>query len=234
MKKILFQPWGGLGDNLQYSTLPELYADRGWDFYVSEANAYRSPEIHDLVWGTNPFVKGISKEPHNIGSCMYDKRLVPHKNIVFNQEIAHGFAPKNDLCKLYYKPNFIDELKDIIVIDISGVSGSKSIPLRFNEMIREQFPGKLVVSPVFKRKVTTVVNNEFSVNGHVDVDSLMHYADVIHSCHHFVCSFSGQAVLASALGKADTTCYIPDGWQGHLTSGQRHQFCFSNIKYVTF
>jgi hypothetical protein len=234
MNKILFQPWGGLGDNLQYSTLPELYAERGYDFYIAESNVYRNSEIYDFVWGTNPYVKGVLNEKPNVGSCMFEKSIAPHRNIVFNQELAHGFAPKSELCKLYYKPNIIDELKDIVVIDISGVSGSTSIPPRFNENIRELFPGKLVVSPFFKRGISSTVNNKFHVDGHVDIESLKQYADVIHSCHHFVCSFSGQTVLASALGKTDTTCYIPDGWQGHLTSGFKHQFCFPNVMYITF
>ena len=28
------QPWGGLGDNLAFSTLPELYSKLGHDVYI--------------------------------------------------------------------------------------------------------------------------------------------------------------------------------------------------------
>ena len=69
-KKILYQPWGGLGDNLQYSTLPELYNTLGHEFYISSKNVYRNPEIYKLVWELNPYVKGISDEEYNVGSCM--------------------------------------------------------------------------------------------------------------------------------------------------------------------
>ena len=49
MKKILYQPWGGLGDNLQFSTLPEMFSKLGYEVYISDKNAYRSVEIFDLV-----------------------------------------------------------------------------------------------------------------------------------------------------------------------------------------
>ena len=49
-KVILYQPWGGLGDNLQFSTLPKLYSEIGYEFYISDQNVYRNPEIKKLVW----------------------------------------------------------------------------------------------------------------------------------------------------------------------------------------
>ena len=60
MKKVIIeQSWGGLGDNLQLSTLPELLSGHGYEVYVSTNNAYRNPEIKSLVWDKNPFVSGI-------------------------------------------------------------------------------------------------------------------------------------------------------------------------------
>ena len=33
MMKVYFgQPWGGLGDNLQFTTLPKLFSEKGVDF----------------------------------------------------------------------------------------------------------------------------------------------------------------------------------------------------------
>jgi hypothetical protein len=37
---IMHQPWGGLGDNLAFSTLPELYHSRGYKVYISNNNAH--------------------------------------------------------------------------------------------------------------------------------------------------------------------------------------------------
>ena len=55
--KVIFgQPWGGLGDNLAYSNLPQLYSQAGKEFYISRFNYVRNKEIYDLVWKRNPFV----------------------------------------------------------------------------------------------------------------------------------------------------------------------------------
>ena len=44
-KAIFGQTWGGLGDNLQFSTLPGLYHKKGIDFYISSQNVQRNDEI---------------------------------------------------------------------------------------------------------------------------------------------------------------------------------------------
>ena len=41
MKVYFGQPWGGLGDNLQFTTLPRLFSEKGVDFFVSQHNTYR-------------------------------------------------------------------------------------------------------------------------------------------------------------------------------------------------
>jgi hypothetical protein len=33
-KIIISQPWGGLGDNLHFSTLPELFSKKGYEVYI--------------------------------------------------------------------------------------------------------------------------------------------------------------------------------------------------------
>jgi len=55
-KIIISQPWGGLGDNLQYSTLPELFSKKGYDVYISNNNKVRNNEIFDLIWKMNPYI----------------------------------------------------------------------------------------------------------------------------------------------------------------------------------
>ena len=53
---IVSQPWGGLGDNLQFSTIPRLCYENGISFGLSLRNQHRNQEIHDLVWKPNPYV----------------------------------------------------------------------------------------------------------------------------------------------------------------------------------
>ena len=52
---------GGLGDNLQLSTLPELFSKRGHKVYVPDGFYFRNSGIYDLVWGNNPYISGIKE-----------------------------------------------------------------------------------------------------------------------------------------------------------------------------
>ena len=61
-KNVVFsQPWGGLGDNIQYSNLPRLYSSIGKDFYISRFNFVRSKELEELCWSSNEYVKSRKK-----------------------------------------------------------------------------------------------------------------------------------------------------------------------------
>lgn len=64
---IISQEWGGLGDNLQYSILPELYSNEGYDVYISSNNNCRNNEIFEIVWKSNPYIKGVSLKKPNAG-----------------------------------------------------------------------------------------------------------------------------------------------------------------------
>jgi|688.fasta_scaffold212596_2 hypothetical protein len=224
--KVLYQPWGGLGDNLQYSTLPELYHKLGYEFYISKDNVYRNDEIYDLVWGLNPYVKGISDEPFNVGSCVGFSRVSPNESIIYNQEICHGFEPQNRIPKIYYEPKNIIEFNDKIILDISSVSTNPVVPKNLDDFIKINFPNKTVVIPKFKNKISDnhKINRDIELYEYVEIDSIFHYTDIINSCHQFICSFSGQSVLASAINKKNTICFIPENY---ITNS----YVFHNIKY---
>lgn len=232
--RILHQPWGGLGDNLQYSTLPGLYSEKGDKFYISKDNVYRNPEIYELVWALNPYVSGISNKPYNVGACKNYSRSNSQKSIIYNQEIMHGFEGKNDLPIIYYKPKNISNMNDKIFVDISAVSGDPIIPKdNLKEVVIAKYPkieekikNLNVVVPLFKNHISQ--NHKINLNIKYDyvaeIESLFQYCDVIHSCYCFLCSFSGQSVLAAALNKFNTLCFTPQKYE-------HNDYRFSNIKY---
>ena len=44
--KILAQPWGGLGDNLQFSTLPEKFSEKNIEVFISDKKeCISSPQL---------------------------------------------------------------------------------------------------------------------------------------------------------------------------------------------
>ena len=102
---ILSAYHGGLGDNLQFSTLPEeFHKQQGRDTYIwSQAN-FRNQEIYDLVWGCNPYIKGIKDGTWTAG----DTPEIGHKTLVSdcisNWEALHGLEPTNKYPKIYYEP----------------------------------------------------------------------------------------------------------------------------------
>ena len=227
MRKILYQPWGGLGDNLQYSTLPEKFSKLGFETYISSMNVYRNNEIYDLVWKCNPFIKGISTERYNIGSCG-NYNCFSNKGIIFNQEIAHGLEPENEIPKIYYTPKHIPELSSSIFVDISGYSTKPNDDICYQDYITHNFKNHNIIIPEFNENVnySNKINN-FSYTKTMKIDSIFQYCDVINSCKHFVCFFSGQSVLASAINKNNVICFIPKKLFGNS------DYCLKNINYET-
>ena len=69
MSDVLIKAYhGGLGDCLQFSTLPEQFSkQQGRNTYVLDESNFRNKEIYDLVWGCNPYIKGVKSGHWNAG-----------------------------------------------------------------------------------------------------------------------------------------------------------------------
>jgi len=222
--KVLYQPWGGLGDNLQYSTLPRRFAELGIDFFISNKNTYRNREIYELVWGLNPYVKGISSENFNSGDITFNI-VDTNKSIIYNQEYSHGLEPINEIPEIYYKPNYIDIVKDIILVDWNSISLRHGVPVNLKEYINYVYPNKKIIIPSFNTKLAnSVFKADIEYDDIIEIKSIFHYCDLIHSCYHFICTFSGQSVLASSLNKKETTCFMEERFK-------YNNYQFPNINY---
>lgn len=213
MKKILYQPWGGLGDNLQFSTLPEMFSKLGYEVYISDKNAYRSVEIFDLVWKLNPYIKGISNESPNIGDIGTYQRVHSQKSIIYNQESCHGINAENEIPKIYYIPKIINEFQDKIFVDLSAKSNLPIKPNNIDQYLKDRHQDLKIIVPNFNSKVDNYKDINFKHDHKIDIQSIFHFCDLIHSCKYFYCCFSGQAVLASALNKKETTVFIKPEWK---------------------
>ncbi len=119
-KIVLSSYYGGLGDNLAYSTLPEeFFKQKNIKVYCSKLANFRNKEIYKLLWKDNPYVFGNSKKKNtmDITSNGFDKKF----NIIQNYEKSHGLKVKNKYPKIYYRPKK-KNLKKIFLVDISSVS----------------------------------------------------------------------------------------------------------------
>jgi len=168
MKKILYQPWGGLGDNLQFSTLPEMFSKLGYEVYISKNNRYRNFEIFELVWKLNPYVKGISSERHNIGDICSYTRIHPQKSIIYNQEASHGIVPENEIPKIFYTPKIINEFQDKIFVDLSAKSSFPIKPKNTYSYLKDKHQNSQIIVPNFVNKVDNHKETNFKYDNIID------------------------------------------------------------------
>lgn len=245
---IIYQPWGGLGDNLGHSPIPEMCHQNGIKCYLSNQNVYRSPEIYDLLWKNNLFLSG---KKDSTDMSWLDVPIISQMNREWNElkniQARYGLIPNNHYPKIYYKPNLIDELKDKTVINLSGYSIYKY--QNFNQCINLDQYNKCIEKLVEKFNMTDLVrliekvdysikpNLPYieSINNTYDILSLSHYADIIFSCKNFITFNSGPAILASGIKfqyNTNSNIFVFNIEQ--LTPPSNYQcYIFKNTNYVT-
>lgn len=234
---ILAAYHGGLGDNMQFSTLPEeFYIQQGKETYIWDKAQFRNPEIYDFVWGSNPFVKGIKTGIWNAG----DTPEIGFSNIcncsIMNWEALHNLVPKNKFPKIYYKPQKINGFSNIVLVDITSISVKYDLILLENilKKIEEQNKDMQYVLINFKKKIIEPKLQIFK--NKVEVENIFHYYDLMNSCGGFVGLHSGASCMSSAVQEHNptlkSTCIMTkDGYNYHKNKGL---FIFENIKYVIY
>jgi len=224
--------WHGLGDQLQFSTLPELFTELGYDVYISEECNYRNMEIKDLVWRTHPYIKGFVNEPAQAGHPVPMQQVT--SSIVSNWEIAHFGKVFNKYPKLYYKPKILPELQGKVLLDLSAGSDPYVEDILEKAVVEKlgDTPNTDVLQIAFEQDISLPHNGEVSVYlkdkyPTYTVRSIFEYVDCIASCKEFVCLMSGGAVVSSALQHMSltppTTVFM---------SVPKKIFKFDNINYV--
>lgn len=236
-KFILEQPWGGLGDNLQFSTLPELCYNNGIDFYLSSKNVYRNLEIEKLVWGNNPYVKGIIDEPSNAGGKFGDDmmRLMRQGyNHIESVELSHGLTPTNSLPKIYYQPKLNEFFSDKTVVCLGSVSNTYDGDVLINTVKDLVGGDDNVVELTFSYDIcenNSIYGNHKEYNiGYekYQLIDIFEHCDIIFSVKKYICLFSGNSVLSSAINKNNTIVITK-----HINLQNSKFYYFKNLKYIT-
>jgi hypothetical protein len=205
-KKILYVNWGGIGDHLAFTTLPEIFSNLGYEFYISDKSIFRDPKVYDLIWGSNPYVKGVTSEPANCGHIenwgvkepvVFIKNLTTYRNI----EMLYGVDNGNDYGKIYYKPNKIDDVKDYILLDLNSFTIKEYDNNKLKEYLLK-YKNKKILVVLTDTYPKLVVNDEFFNGLNVDfitTRDIFHYVDLIFSCKKFICLWSGSSILSSII-----------------------------------
>ena len=205
-KKILYVNWGGIGDHLAFTTLPEIFSKLGYEFYISDKSIFRDPKVYDLLWGSNPYVKGYTSEPPNCGHLdnwgvenppAFQKELTTHRNI----EIVYGVDNGNDYGKIYYQPNKINNIDNYILLDLNSFTireyNNDNIKQHLLKYKDEKF--LVILTDTYS---SLVVGDDFFDDLNVEfikTKDVFHYTDLIFSSKKFICLWSGSSILSSTI-----------------------------------
>lgn len=204
---VIYQHNAGLGDNLLYSTLPERFAARGQRVYVSDMNRTRNSEIHDLVWGMNPYVAGVSERPAAAGMAkMVGGVFEAHSHILnwlTRIEVLHGLEPVNDLPRIYYAPKPHPALAGRVLVDVNS-STIKYPPDEMRQyvaavMSRFHYRPDELTQLVFRRPDVSQSNGALPGVATHEITNIFELCDALFSARAFITVHSGANTLAAAI-----------------------------------
>lgn len=204
-KAVFSQPWGGLGDNLQFSTLPRLFYYKGIDFYISSKNSLRNQQIYDMVWESNPYVKGVCDDEPNVGYPSFSVKPAGFndENIITSWEKCHGFDVGKPFKtpEVYHIPNLVEDVRGCTVVELGATTlEGRYDPQRVSEFIQSVYKDDKVL--LIQRKGNPKMHNMFDskiVEHVIEYDDYKDYQNILCSCKKLMCLFSGTAGMASAL-----------------------------------
>jgi len=237
---ILSAYHGGLGDNLQFSTLPEeFHKQQGRDTYIWSEATFRNQEIYDLVWGHNPYVKGIKDGTWTAG----DTPEIGHKTLIsdciMNWEALHGLEPTNKYPKIYYKPKKIYGFHNILLVDLSSISityDSKKI-LDLYDTIKKTHSDMMFFGVEFTNKIKDATIIEPDVDNTILIEDIFTYVDLMYSSFGVVSLHSGQNHLASAIKNQynkDLNVYCLMDDVEYVRQKTKGIFVFDNVTYLRY
>ena len=239
MDHVIFVDCGGLGDNLQFSTLPEGFkVEKGEDSYIHINSQFRNPEIYELVWESNPYVLGRSENPPNAGN----PRHGPHtENIgIRGWEELHGITPNDGYPKIYKEIENQYGYEDVVLVDFSCQThyqlnsySQEIINQELNKLKEIYFDKKILAVKIPDH--TAIISNYYSYNHgleEIKINNLIDYYNLIGSCFGTITLHSGAHVMASTIKNMyrpniQNTCIIP---RSNYLVGSL--YCYDNANYI--
>jgi len=249
--KVFYTEGYGLGDHLLFSTLPEKFNEIGQEVFFHSSNRFRNQMMKELILDCNPFIKGISEQPANIGQRLYldnGNYFAQIKNMIMRVEASNGLVPTNIYPKIYYRfdKNNPSTYKERIFIDDMAVSTIVNNVYNNKKLIIETIRKILSNSINEKREVFLIrapfANSIQSINldilgfPTIQIKDSFEYCDLIKNCFHFICLSSGSQVLASAIKRENifpliTVIDSNPHLQNCIDEGV---FVFDNVSYINY
>lgn len=245
-KKILYIDFGGLGDHLAFSTIPEMCYRNGYDLYLSDRTKFRDNQIFELVWKLNPFFKGITDEAPNCGHDGYTnlENYDYNESIHRNYEIKIGFNDTklehgSKYPIIYYTPSKINEYEDYILIDLNSVSISEyDLDVIKNHVLNHKNENFLFISPTYSKPIINIDFLSGTNVTEIKTKDIFNYADLIFSCKKIICLWSGSSVLSSTIknqykSNLEIDCFKNYKIHSNFGVSDKTHFWYENINYIS-
>ena len=228
---------GGLGDQLQFSTLPEELTKLGHEVYLlkdcDQVQPFRNDEIKQIVWLDNPYIKGEIEGYWNMGDIPGTRYKNTENDFIKNWERLMHIEPKNSFPKIYYKPKKIEGIENLIELS--------SLTLRYNsnsfnieEIKRSMKHQGTMAGFKFIQIFTPNQHNRIVIPGieQVPLKNIFELADYIYSCKTFISLNSGSHALACALPERNFRqyCMLPSFDYNWIMKDKK--FIFPGVNYI--
>lgn len=205
-KQLIIQiPFGGLGDHLTYSSLPELlWKQKGIKTFISNESIFRSKAIRDFVWGLNPYIEFTSKNGWFIYQPLVNEYSTLDEYLQMLLDLQGNRCPK-----VYYKPRIIEKIKGKTIVDPSfGPSGKANgyyeadFHKKFIDYLKSNIDEFVLVIHKhckIKNKLEEQIKKMFDVTCY-EVKTIEKLADVLFSAEKRYLLYSGTSSLSAAMG----------------------------------
>jgi hypothetical protein len=215
-RMVIEIPYPGIGDHLFYSPLPELLTQNNIckDVFVSSKSAFRTPEMYDLIWGSNPFIRGRIDEFgwSNTGFRPEGGNFLD--GIVYQ---FSGVIPKlgSTTPKLYLETKRpVEPASPYLILDFNRISNQHRIAMEAVEKVLRSHLEKLgtslkivVYESLFLKELIAsnppfaalLKSRDFEVRR--SEPTLANYFSIIEHCDVFFGFYSGGANVAAAYNR---------------------------------
>lgn len=207
--KVIMNVHGGLGDNLQKSTIPRMLAEQGNTVYLNykhDDGFFHNDEIKQLVWDMNPYVQGFTEDAPTL--IRSGSPTNAHNDFIKNWEAFHGLEPKNSYPEIYYKPKTVKGID--VAVELSWMTGNYT-PETVAEMAGHLLGAYRNLSCV--QILSSYQNKNVDVGlPKITVATIFDLTNILYSAKVIITLSSGSHMLAAALhrGTIPQFCIMPD------------------------
>jgi len=239
---VIYQEWGGLGDNLAHTTIPRLCRDHGYKCYLSKHNKFNNDDIYNLLYKDSEYIDGWSDVINSGWVSGYTQKNEPGWNHLRHIQLGYGFDTAPYLYPfINYTPTLIEELKDKTLVDLSGdhcyrhfphLFNTENITLIYNGLVEaENITNTMLMCPI---NYTSFGNTEIDIPDKLHFNNLFDYCDALYSCNKFIGIDSGAANLVCGIkNQFDTNCEIfIMGMSWQLPPIKYDTYNYQNANYI--